>query len=704
MSRTSRARPTRHRALLVRMTAGVSAIMAAIAIFMYLDFPRRIEMQAMDAVTDKALSLVRMSAYSIAAAAYLDDRAEVDEVLQALSADAQVYYAVAVDPAGRVLSSVALERAEEDAYAETTDPSLCPDGRTLRVKASSEYDGELVATVYLGVALDPIQAAVARSRRQVAGLALLVFTLALVGVIGISVVMERLDRRNEGLSARFATLFDSADLGLATVDREGVIQEQNRALRDIVGAAHLSGRKLTSLLDPLDATQVTDWVETLRRGERESIHAEVRPGPPGPTDGRWHLTLSAVRGQNGELTFMMAIVEDVSDRRRLEQELLQAQKMEAIGRLAGGIAHDFNNLLTTINGTAGVALAELDDRTEIEQSLRDILAAGERAASLTQQLLAFSRRQMVQQRLVDLNGVITETATMLRRMIGEDVGLHLELSEGVPRVLADSGQLAQVLMNLVVNARDAMPGGGELRIETGSCDLDTVTSLRFGAPRTGRHAMLRVRDTGEGMDQTTLAMIFEPFFTTKPVGKGTGLGLPTVYGIVKQSAGGILVGSAPGQGTTFTIVLPEHSGAKGVGDALSPEEGALTPGSGTILLVEDEDAVRRLVSRVLRRAGYRVLEADDPREAIQIAARHEGRLQALVTDVVMPGMGGTELARTLVATYPHLKVLFMSGYTRSEVLPAERLGGDSAFLPKPMTPAELTRTLAELIGGRAVHA
>ncbi len=337
--------------------------------------------------------------------------------------------------------------------------------------------------------------------------------------------------------------------------------------------------------------------------------------------------------------------------------------------MAGGVAHDFNNLLTTINGTASVALMEMDDGAAIEEDLREILAAGERAASLTHQLLAFSRRQMIQQKVVDLNAVIAETAAMLRRLIGEDVGLHLELAQAVPPVLADPGQLGQVLMNLAVNARDAMPGGGELWIETGALELDAPASLRYGTPRIGSHAMLRVRDTGQGMDQTTLSMVFEPFFTTKPVGKGTGLGLPTVYGIVKQSSGGVLVDSTPGAGTTFTIVLPEHVGVGVVVETPTSDEEQLTPGSGTILLVEDEDAVRKLVSRVLRRVGYEVLEAADAHEAIQVASRHRGRLQALVTDVVMPGMGGTELARTLVALHPQLKVLFMSGYTRSEVLP-----------------------------------
>ena len=686
------------------MTLGVSAVVAGISLFMYVDFPRRMETQALAAASDKALSLARLSAYSIAAAQYFEDRAGVDEVLRGLSTDPEVYYAVVLDPSGHAIASVAPERADEDAFLETAEPSLCPDGTVLRVRAPIEYKNGLIGTFYVGVRLDQLQSAVAQARRQVAGLALLVFVAALMSVIAIGVMVERLERRNQGLSARFATLFDSADLGLATVDGEGIVQEHNKALRDTVGAAHLSGRRLTSLLEPVDATQVADWIETLRRGERDSLHGEVRPGPPGPPDRSWHLTLSGVRTPEGELDFVMAIVEDVSDRRQLEQQLLQAQKMEAIGRLAGGVAHDFNNLLTTINGTASVGLMELDDRAAIETDLREILAAGERAATLTHQLLAFSRRQMVSHKVVGLNAVVAETATMLRRMIGEDIGLHLELSPSVPTVLADPGQLGQVLMNLVVNARDAMPGGGELWIETGTLELDGPLALRFGTQRLGAHAMLRVRDTGQGMDQTTLSMVFEPFFTTKPVGKGTGLGLPTVYGIVKQSSGGVLVESAPGAGTTFTIVLPAHSGARNGEDGPTPDDDTLTPGTGTILLVEDEDAVRKLVSRVLRRVGYRVLEADDAHDAIQVASRHQGRLQALVTDVVMPGMGGTELARTLAAMHPHLKVLFMSGYTRSEVLPAEQLGGDSAFLPKPMTPADLTRTLADLIGRRPVRA
>ncbi|HZD05153.1 MAG TPA: ATP-binding protein, partial [Longimicrobiales bacterium] len=535
-------------------------------------------------------------------------------------------------------------------------------------------------------------------RRQVAGLAVAVFFLAILGVLALGALVERLERRNRDLAARFRAVFDSSDLGMAMVDGEGVITEDNHALRGITGVPDLSGHRLVELLSPPDARLVGRWMDEIRDGTRDTIHGEVKAVRRSDDDGWWHLTLSGTREARGEPGLALAILEDVTDRRQLEAQLVQAQKMEAIGRLAGGVAHDFNNLLTTINGTASMALADLDDRSPVKGDLGEILKAGQRAASLTSQLLAFSRRQMMRQKVVDLNAVIADTATMLRRMIGEDVRLHLELSHSVPPVLVDPGQIGQVLMNLAVNARDAMPGGGDVWIETDSLEVGRALSARLGTSRAGRHAILRVRDNGQGMDETTRSMVFEPFFTTKPVGKGTGLGLPMVYGIVKQSSGGIAVESAPGAGTTFTIALPERIESPPGEDAEGVrEEVTLTTGSGTVLLVEDEDGVRSLVSRVLRRAGYRVLEADGSEAAIKVASRHEGPLDALVTDVVMPDMGGPELARALTSMRPSLRVLFISGYTKSEVLPSEELDGGVAFLAKPMAPADLARTLATLL-------
>ncbi len=385
--------------------------------------------------------------------------------------------------------------------------------------------------------------------------------------------------------------------------------------------------------------------------------------------------------------------------RQSQEQLRQSQKMEAIVQLAGGIAHDFNNLLTVITGYSELMLQTLaaDDlhRGNIEQ----IRQAGERAAALTRQLLAFSRKQVLAPTVLDLNAVVTNMDSMLRRVIGEDIELVSVPAPGLGRVQADQGQLEQVIVNLAVNARDAMPQGGRLTIETANVELDDAYARRHVSVKPGPYVMLAVSDTGCGMDAETQSRIFEPFFTSKERGKGTGLGLATVYGIVKQSGGNVWVYSEPGQGATFKIYLPRIEETV---MTVEPESAPLQAprGSETVLLVEDEEGVRTLVRTILQTNGYTVLEARHGKEAFFISGRHEGPIHLMVTDVVMPGMSGQELADRLKSSRPDMKVLFLSGYTDEAVVRHGVLKPGTAFLQKPFTPGRLARKARLVLDGQ----
>ncbi|HEX5855033.1 MAG TPA: ATP-binding protein, partial [Thermoanaerobaculia bacterium] len=387
---------------------------------------------------------------------------------------------------------------------------------------------------------------------------------------------------------------------------------------------------------------------------------------------------------------------DVTERGALEEQLRQSQKMEAVGRLAGGIAHDFNNLLTVIGGYGELLLNAVPRGDPNREPLEEIVAAGERAASLTRQLLAFSRKQILMPELLDLNSIVAGMDKMLRRLIGEDVDFVTRLDTSAGRVRADPGQLEQVIMNLAVNARDAMPRGGKLTIETANADLDEVYARRHAPVATGPYVMLAVSDTGVGMDAETQARIFEPFFTTKEKGKGTGLGLSTVFGIVNQSGGNVWVYSEPGKGTTFKIYLPR------VEEAPMPHE---TPsglyssvqGTETILVVEDEVSIRTLARKVLESVGYRVVEAKSGPEALELVRRSGDPIHLLLTDLVMPEMAGTELASRLLESRPELRILYMSGYSDDAVVRHGLLDHRHHFLPKPFTPQVLLRKVREVL-------
>ncbi|HEX6064905.1 MAG TPA: response regulator, partial [Longimicrobiales bacterium] len=394
----------------------------------------------------------------------------------------------------------------------------------------------------------------------------------------------------------------------------------------------------------------------------------------------------------------LAMITDVTERKRLEQQLRQSQKMEAVGRLAGGVAHDFNNLLTAIRGHTDLLLGDLPADSPLRSDIEEIRGAADRAASLTQQLLAFSRRQMLQPVVLEVDLIIAAMQPLLARLLPRNVVLSTRLNAAETRVRADRSQIEQVLVNLVVNARDAMPNGGELRIVTEPFVMDASFARANPGSSPGTYARISLRDTGVGMDAQTLLHIFEPFFTTKDVGKGSGLGLATVYGIVKQSGGFIRASSVVGAGTEFEIYLPRVS--EPVRDSRdAPVHGNGTSGE-TILVAEDEPAVRALTCRILRKRGYHVLEAKDGTEAVEVASRYEGTINLLVTDVIMPNVGGRELSEQLARMRPQVKVLFMSGYTDDQLLQRGVLqSGSGNFLEKPFTPDALARKVREVLDG-----
>jgi signal transduction histidine kinase len=409
-------------------------------------------------------------------------------------------------------------------------------------------------------------------------------------------------------------------------------------------------------------------------------------------------TITPVRDESGAIVNYVSVQRDITRELQLEEQFYQVQKMEAVGRLAGGVAHDFNNILVVITGYSELLLQRhLHDDDPIRKYVEEIKKAGERASGLTQQLLAFSRKQVLQPEVVDLNDLIANMERMLQRLIGEDIDLVVRQKTGLGRVKADPGQLEQIIMNLAVNARDAMPQGGKLTFETANIELDETYTRQHMGMQPGRYVMVAVSDTGVGMDAATQARIFEPFFTTKAAGQGTGLGLATVYGIVKQSGGDVWVYSELGCGTTFKIYLPR---VDELGSTVKPEPfiSDLPIGTETVLLVEDEEAVRGLARQVLEMSGYTMLEASHGGEALLLAEQQQDAIDLLITDVVMPGgMNGQELAERLKSLRPGIKVLFISGYTDEALVHHGVLEPGLFLLQKPFAPNVLVRKVREVL-------
>src|SRR5438552_12669881 len=444
------------------------------------------------------------------------------------------------------------------------------------------------------------------------------------------------------------------------------------------------------------AHSLRDDREVLSSGQPKFI-AEEPVTNPHTSETRWFQTIKIPLHMPGDETpTLLGIATEITDRKQLEEQLMQSQQMEAVGQLAGGIAHDFNNILTAIVGYTDLLTAELGANEQQHEDLEEIRKAARRAAALTRQLLAFSRKQVLEPRIIDVNGVVMNLDKMLRSLISENIELNTVLADDLAAARADQNQIEQVIMNLAINARDAMPDGGTVTIETRNATLDDTYAAQHVSVIPGEYVMLAVSDTGCGMDEKTKSRIFEPFFTTKPAGRGTGLGLSTVYGIVKQTGGNIWLYTEPGKGTTFKIYLPAIAALPEDIGKVAPVEAA-RPGRGTVLVVEDDEQLRRLTHRALAAQGYPVLEADRGSTALDIARRHKGQIDLLLTDVIMPDTNGRKLAETIQAARPGLRVLYMSGYPDGAIASHGMLEPGVAYLAKPFTTEAITRRVREVL-------
>ena len=503
------------------------------------------------------------------------------------------------------------------------------------------------------------------------------------------------DKALKSSEERYRGLFDGIPVGLYRTTPDGKIVDANLAQVQMLGypdrESLLAVNVAESYVNPEDREKkkavlegegiVRDFEIELRRYDGKKIW--VRD------------CVREVREAGSGAAYYEGSMEEITEKKLLESQYRQAQKMEAVGRLAGGVAHDFNNLLTAITGYSEMMLMELHRDDPLRLNVEEIVGAAATATSLTQQLLAFSRKQILQPRGIDLNGALTRMQEMLQRLIGEDIELILDLEPELGTVTADPNQIEQIVMNLAVNARDVMPQGGKIILETGNSFLDEAYTQRHLEVSPGPYVMLAVSDNGLGMDAETQSHIFEPFFTTKEMGKGTGLGLATVYGIVKQSGGHIWVYSEPGQGTTFKIYLPRVDAAV---EAVQAEKPAAMPyGEETILVVEDEDALRALICRALKKFGYKTLDARHGGEALLICEEGADPIHLMLVDVVLPQMSGPKIAEHMAHLQPEMKVLFMSGYTEDAMVHHGLLNQPVCFLPKPFKPLTMVRKVREVL-------
>jgi two-component system cell cycle sensor histidine kinase/response regulator CckA len=494
---------------------------------------------------------------------------------------------------------------------------------------------------------------------------------------------------------QYRTLVEGVRDVIFALTPDGAIAALNPAFEAITGwsRAEWLGKPFEGLVHPADVHEALELFGRVLRGEprpTSQFRVRTRKG-----EARIVEFSASAQLRDGRLVGILGIGRDATERVLLEQQLRQAQKMEAIGRLAGGIAHDFNNILTAITGYVDLLLEDLPPGDARRHDAQEIRTAADRAAGLTRQLLAFSRQQVLQPRVVGLNGLVADIEKMLRRVLGEDIDLATRLEPALGAVKADPGQLEQVIMNLAVNARDAMPQGGKLTIETANAALDESYAREHFPATPGRYVLLAVSDTGTGMTPEVQAHLFEPFFTTKERGKGTGLGLATVYGIVKQSGGFIWVYTEPSHGSTFKVYLPRVDASVEPREATAPT--GVGRGTETVLLAEDEAPVRAVARQILERHGYHVIEAPSAEAALDLARRYSGHIHLLLTDVVMPGLSGHDLAKQLAALRPDVRVIYMSGYTDDAITRHGVLEPGLAYVQKPFTPEGIARKVREVL-------
>jgi two-component system cell cycle sensor histidine kinase/response regulator CckA len=506
------------------------------------------------------------------------------------------------------------------------------------------------------------------------------------------------ERKEHELSrSKLAAIVESSEDAIVSMSLDGIAFTWNHGAERLYGftAQEVIGHSISILIPPDGQPKYHAIMERMKRKERISNYETVRQRKDGSRI-EVSVSITPIVISSGEIVGSSQISRDITRINQLERQNQQAQKMEAIGTLAGGVAHDFNNMLTIIISYCDLLLDGLAPDDPSRCMLDEIRIAGERAAMLTRQLLAFSRQQILEAKVLDLNHIVNDTEKMLRRLIGEDIIVSLVLDPALRPVKADAGQIQQVLMNLAANARDAMPEGGRFTIETQNVTLDEAYCQSYDDLQPGEYSLLAATDNGTGMDEKTKARIFEPFFTTKEVGKGTGLGLPMVFGIAKQSGGHVEVYTELGQGSTFKVYLPQVKQPV-KSQTSQPGRSAAPKGCETLLLAEDEETVRVLARRILQSCGYKVLEAANGQEAIRLAESHEGAIDLLVSDVVMPHLSGRKLAEQMVKLRPGVKVLFVSGYTDDAVIRHGVLEADFAFLQKPFTSASLLQKVRDVL-------
>lgn len=526
----------------------------------------------------------------------------------------------------------------------------------------------------------------------------------LIGVtvlwLGISILLER-KRTEDYLKESKEQYRDLVELSPETIyiQQEGKFVFVNGAgveLFGVTGQEDLLGKPVLDFIHPDGWETASAWVRMEQEKGKiiSSVEEKYLRVNGTPVD----MEVSAVPIDYLGKPALQVFARDITGRKRLEDQLRQSQRIEAVGRLAGGIAHDFNNLMTVITGYVGLSKKRLGNPELLAKGLDEIGKAGNRATRLTNQLIAFSRKQILQPQILDLNQIVSNLDKMLLRLIGEDIELLTVLGINIGKVKADPGQIEQVVVNLALNARDAMPKGGRLNIETGGENLDEHSIHQYGDLPPGPYVKLVLRDNGVGIDKETISHIFEPYFTTKEVGKGTGLGLATVYGIIRQSGGDVRVESELGKGSTFTILLPRTSEAESVESDIDMVQETLR-GKETILLVEDEEPVRNLLRETLEEAGYTVLEAPDGGEALAILSRPGQTIHLILSDVVMPKMGGRDLADQVASLHPEIKLLLISGYPETVLGQQDDTGGGLPFLFKPFTPHDLTNKVRNVLDG-----